>query len=313
MNPVFEYRAGQQLPARGLPASGPFTVQFSKPLMDSDFAPLSALSAARPEMKLRVYQQGLEAPVTSLSFLSWFKELRRFQCDVWNLTNFEGLSHLRADLTSLELGATSSKACSLAPLAKFKDLQELRIEGHTKDIEVLRGLHGLERLTLRSVTLPGLEFLSSLKKLWWVAIKLGGTTDLSSLRHLPLKYLELWQIRGLEDLSVVASMSALQYLFLQNLNKVSELPSLKDLAELRRVYIEGVTSLTDLRRVSEAPKLQELLLVNMPHLNPDGLAFFRGHHTLRGVGLGLNSDKKNRAARLAVGLPDIAGGEFNFH
>src|SRR3990167_951247 len=102
-----------------------------------------------------------------------------------------------------------------------KNFHELYIEGHDKDIEVISKLVTLERLTLRSITLKDLSIFLPLKKLWWLAIKLGGTKNLSMFSKIEgLKYLELWMIKGLEDISAISKLKNLQFLFLQNLKNI---------------------------------------------------------------------------------------------
>ena len=85
---------------------------------------------------------------------------------------------------------------------------------------------------------------------------------------------------------------------------VDRLPSLRGCINLRRVHLETMKGLTDLRPVADAPGLEELLIVDMPHLNPDDRSCFVGHPTLRAASVGLGSLLRNRAAREALGLPD---------
>lgn len=111
-------------------------------------------------------------------------------------------------------------------------------------------------------------------------------------------------IRGLDDLDAIANLEHLEFLFLQSLPKVDRLPSLHGCSNLRRVHLETMKRLTDLRPVADAPRLEELVIVDMPHLDPDELSCFVGHPTLRAASVGLGSLQRNRAAREALGLPD---------
>jgi hypothetical protein len=94
-----------------------------------------------------------------------------------SLQDSSGLRFLRPDLLFFGLGATR-KRHSLAPLAKLTHVQDLWLEGHTKDFEVVSQLHSLQRLSLRSIRLPNLSGLRSLKRLESLELKLGGSTDL---------------------------------------------------------------------------------------------------------------------------------------
>ena len=171
---------------------------------------------------------------------------------------------------------------------------------------MLSELTSLEDLTLRSITLPDLSLLVSMRNLLSLAIKLGSTRDLSLLPEIgKLRYLELWMIRGLHDISAVGKIRTLQYLFLQALRRVERVPSLRDLHLLRRIHLETMKGLSDLRPIADAPALEELLMIDMPHLQPDAFRPFVGHETLKAASIGLGSDRKNTALKGVLDLPDV--------
>lgn len=178
------------------------------------------------------------------------------------------------------------------------------VEGHTKDIDVIRELLELERLRLRCVTLPDLKLLTGLAKLKSVEILLGGITNLGALRHLPqLRHLELTWIRGLEDLSIIGELRSLESLHLRALRNVKELPSFRNLKLLRVVCLETMKGLCDLRSIADAPALEKLTLCNLTKLDPRSLRCFLGHPTLREFEVGLGSFKRNAYAEALLGLP----------
>jgi hypothetical protein len=77
----------------------------------------------------------------------------------------------------------------------------LYLERQQQGIEVLSELKGREDLTLRSITTEGLDYISTLPRLWSLDIKLGGIRNLSAIAGKEsIKYLGLWQIRGLSDM-----------------------------------------------------------------------------------------------------------------
>ena len=83
-------------------------------------------------------------------------------------------------------------------------------------------LSALVYLTLRSITLQDLGIFRRLRQLRSLALKLGGTNQLALLNELSsLRYLELWQVRGLSNLSVLATLPRLRDLFLQDLTNVA--------------------------------------------------------------------------------------------
>lgn len=279
-------------------------VQFSNPLSNAELRKVADFMRVYPGVSLRVY--GHYGNGCDLDFLKYFPFLRRFQIDVFDLQDIDGLRHLPDNLEFLGFSQTRSKRFSLAFLSRFRSLRRLYIESHKKDVAVLSELTSLEELTLRSITLPDLSLLVPLCHLVSLDIKLGGTKDLSLLPEVGrIRYLELWMIRGLEDISSIGRVRTLQYLFLQTLKRVESLPSLRDLRLLRRVHLETMKGLSDLQPIADAPVLEELLVVDMPHLQPEAFLPFVGHRTLRAAAVGLGSLKRNAVVDGMLGLPDV--------
>jgi hypothetical protein len=277
------------------------TVQFSTPLTDEDHRALAAWLRAYPRVTLRAY-----GALPDLEFLRFYPDVRRFSADALydHLESFEGLRHLHPDLHALTLGETRRRL-SLRPLSRFTSLRRLYLEKQTKDLDVIAGLTSLTSLTLRSITLPDLSLLLPLTRLRALDLKLGGTRDLSLLPRVgKLGYLELWMVRGLDDLMPVAEVTTLQHLFLQALKQVTGLPNLSRLAQLETVHLETMKGITNLEPLLTAPALREVSLVDMGHLQPADVGVLARHPSLRFLTAGLNSDKKNRAVRELVGLPE---------
>ncbi len=255
-------------------------VQFRRRLTDERFRHLASLLEGRADTGLRVYSS---PDVTDLEFLRLFPDLRSFQVDgLWDrLTSLDGLGHLSPALESLGIGATR-RPMSLAILERFGALQALAIEGRHRDMEVIGSLRSLESLMLRSVTLPDLSLLTSLDRLRSLDIKLGGTSNLGLLPRVGrLEDLELWQIRGLSDLSAIGETVGLTRLFLQSLAQVRTLPDLSRLTELRTVTLHTMKGIRDLAPLAQAPGLESLSLIAMGNLRPEDLRPLVGHPTLR--------------------------------
>jgi hypothetical protein len=125
-------------------------------------------------------------------------------------------------------------------------------------------------VTLRSLSTPGLEYISKLPRLWSLDIKLGGIQNLSAISGKEsIKYLELWQIRGLSDISVVSSLIGLQSLFLQSLRNVSRIPGLSKLTRLRRLSLENMKGLRDVSAIRQAPALEQFIHVAAQNIRPE--------------------------------------------
>ena len=278
-------------------------VQFDSLLTDADFRRLTGFLERYPDVTLRAYG-GYDGSIRNLDWLQHFPRLRRFQVDaLYELDDIAGLRHLPENLVELGLGQTRKKL-SLAGLQRFAGLRRLALEGHTKDIQAVSGLRQLADLTLRSVTLPDLSVLLPLWALRALDLKLGGTRDLSLLPELaPLRYLEIWQVRGLHDLTPVGEVESLEELVLQALKNVTVLPDMQRMGSLRWLHLETMKGLSDLAPLRQAPALEQVRLVDMPHLQPDALAPLVGHPTLRAASIGLGSQRNNDRARHLVDLP----------
>lgn len=278
----------------------PEYVQFSSALSEADYRLLGEWIREHPDKTLRAYGS-YDGSITDLDFLRWFPTLTRFEVDVYELDNIEGLRYLPDDLEVLALGATRRRL-SLQPISRFHGLRRLFLDGHTKDIDAVARLTTLADLTLRSITLPSLELIQPLRQLQALDLKLGGTRNLDLLPTIGrLRYLELWQVRGLDDISAAAELADLEYLFLQSLRRVERLPDFSRSDALKRVWLENMKGLFDLTNLATAPALEHLALVDMPHLTPEGLRPLLDCPALRSARVGLGSDKKNRRAREILG------------
>jgi hypothetical protein len=75
---------------------------------------------------------------------------------------------------------------------------------------------------------------------------------------------------------------------------------------MKTVVLENMKGITDLSPLAHAPALQDLGLIDMVHLNAEDLRPLVGHSTLKNVGVGFGSDKKNKAGYEVIGLPSVA-------
>jgi internalin A len=276
-----------------------------KSLDRRDYEQIGAICSGRDDLHLFTQNQDED-----LSILEAFPALRSFEVTSLRLKSLAGLEHAAASLESLTISDTL-KTVRLEPLGQLENLRHLYIDGHRNGIEAIGNLARLERLTLRAVTLPDLSLLCPLKNLWWFDLKLGGTRDLGLLPDVgQLRYLEIWRVRGVSDLEAVASLPLLENLHLQSMGGVTGLPTFASSSSLRRVSLESMKGIANLACIAAAPALEDLFLVEMGHLEPDAVAPFVGHPTLKAAVLGLGSRSKNEAAAALLPLPHP--GEFEF-
>lgn len=293
-------------------------LQTSKPVRSRTWIELNArFFSARPDVQLRVF--GFYSSACDLSFLWTMDKVQDFSADclrsaqnieaitrmpslrrvgigVFELEGFDFLADLPPEIEAIYLGATRSKKPSLRPLERFRALRELNVEGHRKEIEVIGSLRKLEDLTLRSVSVSDFSFLRALSKLWSLDIKLGGSNDLGTLADLEnIKYLELWQVRGLADLGPISTLTGLQYLFLQSLPRVTRLPELGKLIRLRRLHLDNMKGLRNLEALCGAPMLEELVHLDARNHAPRDYECLLKKKTMKALRVGFGSESKNRA------------------
>ncbi len=278
-------------------------------LLNEEFFP------RRPEVELRAY--GFYSSVCDLAFTSKMVNVHHFSADclmdavgvehiaamenleslrigIFHLTDFGFLNLITPRLKRLFLGRTQSKKPDLSPLNRFTLLEEIYIEGQQKNIEVLSRLDNLKDVTLRSISTPDLSYLTPLQRMWSLDIKLGGIKSLNAVEGMEnIKYLELWQIKGLADINFISSLTGLQYLFLQSLRQVTALPPLKHLGKLRKIYLENMKGLKEISSLETAPALEEFAHWGAQNMQPEAyLPLLRNPSVKRAV-VGFGSDRKN--------------------
>lgn len=295
-------------------------LQFSSPLSLDEIRSLEKIVFAhRPDVSLRVYGHYfsecdlsylIEVPsvrmlsvdclhnASGIEVVTQLKNLELLGVRIFSLQNFDFLNEVSPRLKKLLLHSTKSKKPRIDMLGRFEGLEYLYLEGQQKGIESISKLRNLKEIVLRSISTPNLEFLRSNSELWSVDIKLGGIKNFDALQSLPsLKYLELWQIRGLSDLSFISKLNTLQNLFIQSLRQVTELPDLSNLTNLRRIYLENLNGLKHLDSLENAPSLEEFALSSARNLEPRDLIPVLNCDALKRVSCYFGSSKKNTEFR----------------
>lgn len=286
----------------------------------------------RPEVELRVY--GMVEQPYDLSFAAGMSHVHHFSADallaatgieavtempnlerlgigIYGLEDFNFLSRVSGNLTSLLLGATRSKKPDLSPLVRFEKLKRIYLEGQQKHIEVLGELNMLEDVTLRSITTPDMNYLSRLQRMWSLDIKLGGIRNFSGIEGMrSIKYLELWQVRELKDVDFIAGLPGLQNLMLQSLPRVSSLPSLREMSNLRRITVYNLKGLRDFSELQWSPALEEFVLIDGRSQQPEDFLPLLCNPGLRRAGAHFGSlRKEQRFTKLLQdhGIEEITG------
>jgi hypothetical protein len=280
-------------------------VQFTSALTTDEYRQVATLLEPHPTVELRVYDS-IDESIRDLDFLQHFPTVRYFAADslYTRLDSIDGLGYLQ-DLQGLVLDKPSKSTLSLAALRHLPHLNDLYLNGPVRDLEVVAELTNLQVLTLRSITLPDLSILITLKHLWRLTLEYGGTNNLDKLGEIQgLQQLEMTRVRALSDLSPISDATSLQFLSLIDQQQVTSLPDLSALTQLELIWLENLRGLTDLRPLLAAPALRYLSLEG-DHLEPDHIKPLSQHRTLTHAGLGLSSIKKSQAARSLLAVKSI--------
>jgi hypothetical protein len=257
----------------------------------------------RPEVELRVY--GLQVQTYDLRFTARMSHVLHFTANslldstgieaitempnlqtlvigVYGLDNFNFLWKVTDKLRSLLLGETKSKKPDLSPLSRFGKLTRIFLVGQQKNIEVLSELKLLEDVTLSSISTPNLEYLSGLQQIWSLDIILGGIQDFSAIEGMKnIKYLELLQVRGLNNIDFISHIPGLQNLMLRSLPRITTLPSVREMSKLRRITLCNLKGVRDFSALQWAPTLEEFILIEGQPQQPEDLLPVLRNPTLR--------------------------------
>lgn len=295
-------KSGVQLPDSNNSRSKSVRVIVSSQLTDRDKKEIIEFIEAYDIVEICI---GHNSGVTDITFVEQINNLYSFDLYDYDFSEYWQLSYIPETIKKLTIGSTRSKKLSLEFINRFTNLESLFIEGHKKDFEKIGGLNKLKSMVIRSVTLPSLQPIKEIScDIEELDIKLGGTSNLDLLPDFKkLKYLELWKINGLEDISPISEVVSLQYLFLQAIRNVTALPDLSKLKKLRRVVLETMKGIRDLSAFRSAPVLEELALVDMKQLQPEDFQPIVCHPTLKALRAGLGSTKKNNAVKEMIDLP----------
>jgi len=135
-------------------------------------------------------------------------------------------------------------------------------------------------LTLWTVKVPD-GLLASLPHLEFLDLRGGSGTSLRAIEGCHrLRLLEVNQIRGVNDLDVLPTLTSLELLSLYGQPQVTRLPSFAPLTKLRRAELGSLKGLSGLTGLHDAPVLEELVLMNVVGVAADDASRLAAHRTL---------------------------------
>ncbi|TCB92675.1 hypothetical protein E0H26_23725 [Micromonospora zingiberis] len=279
-------------------------MQFEQPLTADGYRALASIIQDNPQITLRAY--GSDRELAELRFLEWFPGLRRFSfAHLYGVESLEPLARLAPELEFLNAGETK-KALDLGPITQLTNLKELRVVSHRKGLtELLEANSGLRSLALWRLPLD--RYLPAIPpSVDALALTLGSlTADQWPDAVGNLRYLAIRGVRGVNELKRLNEIEALEWLWLDDLTKLSELPDFAQFRALLRLDLTGLKSLREadaLRSLSRAPRIEELLVADS-RLPVEAFRPLVGHPTLNRVGAGLGSERRNDQVDELLGKP----------
>jgi hypothetical protein len=137
-------------------------------------------------------------------------------------------------ITNLTLSANAKRNLDLAALGNAATLENLSLQGHSKNIEAITGLPALHSVSLSGFpNTRDLAFLNRLAPLRCVRVFFGSRASIRELLHPGLETLEILRVRNLEDIGPLARFPRLCEL------------QIEDQLQLRSIDVSG----TQLRKL----------------------------------------------------------------
>lgn len=190
------------------------------------------------EIKLHLRQR---PDLIDLEEIAKMIQLRSLYLDMFDCKDYSFIEKLPESIECLSLVIDSSQGTPVFDcqwLLQFSTLHQLHLEKKAKkNIQCIGKLPNLRKLSLRGISVKDLYFLEP-APLEEFSLLYCGMQDLSSLVVLQgLKYLELWRILKLTDISPVAQLPLLEVLKLEDLKHVKVLPDFALENKLKKIWL----------------------------------------------------------------------------
>ncbi|HEX8239820.1 MAG TPA: hypothetical protein VF574_08795 [Allosphingosinicella sp.] len=229
--------------------------------------------------------------------LGGLRSLTRLSLGVYELDRPAFLETLSgAQLRHLTLTETARRNLDLAPIAKWRELRTLYVEGHVRNIELVAGLPNLDSLTLRAMPKhQSLAFLADCAGLRSLTLVLGGRSLIEELAHPDLESLSVVRVRGLESIGSLHRFPSLRRLKIEDQLQIRCL-DVSGGTGLHSLQLSNCKNLEEIRGLGNLGRLRELR-VSRTKLDLDALVRREWPPSLETLGLYSGSQKWNDAAR----------------
>ena len=220
--------------------------------------------------------ENFEFKNTDLSILSSLPNLKSLTIEIYDLRDFSFVKTLPSQLEHLSINAelkSGKPVFDCQWLLHFKNMQSLFLGKLDKNLEAIASLNQLEKLELRSFKNKDLSFLKQipikeLSILWCDGAKIDLTT-LSDIRS--IRYLEIFRVSKLDDISFVNKLTGLEKLELVWLPHITKLPDLSSLYQLEEVKIDSLNGLTDISALINVENLKKVKMLNVKSMTKESI------------------------------------------
>lgn len=252
--------------------------------------------------------------VHGIEGISELLRLKEFAFDVFEAESLDVLELVPATLQQLRIGKTKTKKTNLSVLNRFAKLKTLSVNGHTTNIETIGTLSSLRSLYISGMPLKELGYVKDVTDLRELHLSFGGAENLHSLAGMKsLQMLKLLRVKGLSDLTVLSELEGLRLLGIEDQPHIFSLPSLENLTELQRVFLNNV-NVENVEWAKTSKSLKELALLQMKHMNAEDIESLIHHTSLERMIVHLKSAKQQKVAKqaiMAAGMWDESGWWYN--
>ncbi|MEM8888510.1 MAG: hypothetical protein AAGD28_11060 [Bacteroidota bacterium] len=228
--------------------------------------------------------------------LASLKKLDQFIYANEHESGHDYLTFLSDTITYLSVGG-NKKSLSLKAIERFSQLEMLAIGKKSKDLASIEKLNNLKSLSLSSLPLKDLSFLKALDNLQELCLSLGSLSDVESLKSLNLTRLETFRVKGIEDVTFLQSLEKLEDLKIETQPKITQLPDLSKLSQLKQVHFSNLKSLTDFTPFKLIPNLKRFSILDFKH-DPDLLIPVLENESLEELNFGASTQKQIKKMEL---------------
>lgn len=198
--------------------------------------------------------------VQNLGFLRQLHSLSRLNVGVFEMAERDFLSWGNLNnLTCLCLVEIRTGSFDLQYLKSYQRLKTLFINGHTKNIESVKYLSNLCKLSLSIPSKIRVDFINELPNLRSLKFILGGRENLDEINNYSIEELEIVRVRGFRTFDNLRNFRSLRSLLIEDqiqLAKIAFNQELPYLADLKILNCKSLSQILGLRWLSNLQQLR---------------------------------------------------------